>query len=225
VIGEMRAQLKRIMDRVDELSLRERTFVFLGVLGIMYVVAMYVVIQPLSGQRVRLDRELNNKREQIQTAERQMQTMLTGDVIGDDVPKRARLEALRAQVKTFDAEFGQATSGLVTPKEMARLVEGFLSNRRGLQVVKVESLPPEPVQDGQSAPVAGQAKAGPAIYKHGMRVELHGGYFEMIEYLRGLEQLPWKVFWGQVSLQAEYPTSKLTFVIYTLSTREGWIGT
>ena len=63
------------------------------------------------------------------------------------------------------------------------------------------------------------------VYKHGMRVELRGGYMDILRYLKSLEALPWKVFWGQAVLKTEkYPDSRLDLLIYTLSTHEGWIG-
>jgi MSHA biogenesis protein MshJ len=58
-----------------------------------------------------------------------------------------------------------------------------------------------------------------------MRVELKGRYFDIVEYLKALEGLPWKVFWGEVSLESDkYPISKVSLVIYTLSRYPGWIG-
>jgi MSHA biogenesis protein MshJ len=57
-----------------------------------------------------------------------------------------------------------------------------------------------------------------------MRIELKGSYLDILGYLHALEALPWKVFWGQATLQTEkYPVSHITLLIYTLSTREGWI--
>ncbi len=226
-MNRLRIELRKLMDRIDEFSLRERALIFLGVLGLMYFGAMQLVIQPLGQQRTRLEQELKSKRDQIQTTEKQIQAMLTGDVQDADGTKRARLETLRGQMKTMEAELGKTTSGLVTPKEMARMVEAFLASKRGLEVVKVENLPPEPVgADGTTANAAPGTPAPAALlYRHGLRIELRGSYLDMVRYLKGLEAQPWKVFWGQVSFQTEkYPVSKLTLVIYTLSTREGWIG-
>lgn len=228
----LRIELRKLIDRIDELSLRERALVFVGVLAVMYIGTMQLVIQPLTDQRVRLDNELKAKRAQIQTVEGQIQAMLGGDVISADVTKRARLESLREQLKALDADMSRTTSGLVTPKDMGRLVERFLAGKRGLRVVKVESLPPEPLlQESVKAAVAavlnsavGSSAPDPLIYKHGMRIELRGSYLDMLGYLKGLEELPWKVFWGKVTMKSEqYPVSRMTLVIYTLSTREGWI--
>jgi MSHA biogenesis protein MshJ len=231
--GRFRIELRKLMDRIDEMSLRERALIFLGVLATMYVTATQLVIYPLAAQRARLEQDLRQKHSQTQAAERQIQAIVTGESLDADVTKRARLDGLRAQLKSIETNLGNATSGLVTPKEMARLVEQFLANMRGLEVVKVESLPPELLLgEGAKAPIIGTAAVqgaalnpGGLVYKHGLKIELRGPYLNMLTYLNGLEALPWKVFWGQVSLHADtYPVSRLTVVIYTLSTREGWIG-
>jgi MSHA biogenesis protein MshJ len=58
-----------------------------------------------------------------------------------------------------------------------------------------------------------------------MNIEIKGGYLDILRYLKSLEALPWKVFWGKVTLKTEkYPDSRASVLIYTLSTREAWIG-
>nr|NIO43188.1 hypothetical protein [Burkholderiales bacterium] len=52
-----------------------------------------------------------------------------------------------------------------------------------------------------------------------------GRYLDIVDYLKTLEALPWKMFWGEAKLETEkYPRSRFTLVVYTLSLREGWIG-
>jgi MSHA biogenesis protein MshJ len=46
-----------------------------------------------------------------------------------------------------------------------------------------------------------------------------------VRYLQALEGLDWQVLWDEVHLEAEaYPVSRLTVVIYTLSTEQVWLG-
>jgi len=106
---------------------------------------------------------------------------------------------------------------------MAKLLEQILARSHGLQLVKIESLPRAlAVEETASTNVK---TLGAIVYKHGVRIEVTGRYFDIINYLKALEALPWKVYWGQVALETEqYPTSKLTLVIYTLSRHTGWIG-
>lgn len=220
-LEDLKTRFKTLADRVDAMSLRERGLIFVTVLVVLYFVAVNLLFGPGNGEKDRLQREIDQKREQTRLLETQIQGVLGG---GHDVdsPKREKLVSLQESVKALDASLAQATSGLVPPKEMARLVEQMLLKNRGLQVVKVESLPAAPLlEDGARA----GGTAGAMVYKHGMRIELKGSYMDILRYLKSLEGLPWKVFWGQATLQTEqYPVSKLNLVIYTLSTHEAWMG-
>jgi MSHA biogenesis protein MshJ len=230
VIEIAKQQLKKLMDRVDEFSLRERGLIFVGILVVLYLLATNLVFAPLRAEQVRLEGQFKNKRDQVLSLEKQIQVILTGGVADSDPEKRARLASLKEQTIALDTTLAKTTSGLVTPKEMARLVEQILAKNRQLRVIKVESLPAAPLLDDGGKPGAGAAASPGAatpdalIYKHGMQIELTGGYLDILNYLKALEGLPWKVFWGQVTLQTEkHPVSRLTLVIYTLSTHQGWI--
>lgn len=103
------------------------------------------------------------------------------------------------------------------------MVEQMLLKNRRLEIIRVESLPPEPLQQMTGA-TAGDKSGGLTAYRHGMRVELRGNYLDILVYLKELEALPWKMFWGQLNLKVEkYPMSHVTLRIYTLSTRPGWL--
>ncbi len=226
----LRLRLRAIGDRIDAMTLRERAIIFVALLVGVYLAADQAVLKPLGLERERMQRQLKTKHEQVQNYERQLQMMLTGT---DDPgsPVAQKILSLQQQLSTLDDILAKSTGGLVSPRDMARLVEEILSRHRQLTVVRLESLVPEPIQDAGAASPAGTATAPrPAggesgLYKHGMRIVVKGTYHELLAYLRTLEGLPWKVFWGKVALEAEdYPVSQLTLELYTLSTHKGWIG-
>jgi len=232
-IEDLKIRFKQLTDRIDALSLRERGIIFVTILVVLYMVAVNLLFSPLQAERDRLQKQINTKRDDIQKIENQVQIILTGGVNDPDSAKRKRVAVLQESLKRLNESLSKVTTGLVSPKEMTRLLERVLAKNQGLQVVKMESLPASPlveegVVDNQAARTGG-AKESAAngrmmVYKHGMRIELKGSYLDMLRYLRSLEGLPWKVFWGQATLQTEkYPVSKLTLLIYTLSTNESWI--
>lgn len=230
MIETLRQRLAKLMDRVDAMALRERGLIFVAVLIVVYVVAVNGVFEPMRAEQARLNSQLKSKHDQIAALEKQIQAFRGGRLDDPDAAKRARLAALQEQMKSLDATLARTTANLVTPKEMARLVEQVLANVRGLQVVKVESLRPAPLAEpaaakpGETKPATATPGPEARIYKHGLRIELKGTYLDMLNSLQALERLPWKVFWGQVTLETEtHPVSKLTLVIYTLSAGEGWI--
>lgn len=221
----LRALFKKYFDRLDALSLRERAIVFVAVMAVLYTVSANFLFPPLTTEQNRLKKQLTEKRAQIQLFDAQVQAALAKSAQDPDAPNRARLAALETQLKGLDETLARVTTRLVPPKEMPQLVEQIISRNPRLHLMKIESLGAEPLQTGTA--MAGKkqgAKPSVMVYRHGTRIELKGGYLDLLEYLNELENLPWKFFWGQATLQVErYPVSRLVLHIYTLSTQEGWI--
>lgn len=221
-LEELKTQFKGVADRIDAMSLRERGLIFVTVLVVLYFVAANLLFGPANAEKDRLQAQVNQIHAETQALDTQIQGILAGRAQDPDAAKREKVAALQANLQQMDSALNQTTSGLVPPKEMTRLVEQMLSKNHGLRVLKVESLPAAPLIEGGAD--SGNAP-GTMIYKHGMRIELQGGYLDILRYLKSLEELPWKLFWGQVTLKTDkYPESKLSLLIYTLSTHEGSVG-
>jgi len=220
-LEDLKSQFKGFTDRIDAMSLRERGLIFVTLLVALYFVAMNVLFGPANSDKDRLQKQVNQLHEETRALEAQVQVIVGGGENDPETFKRKKIASLQENLKTMDAALGQVTAGLVPPKEMTKLVEQMLLKNRGLEVIKVESLPSTSLIEGST----GSASDGSMVYKHGMRIELKGNYLDILRYLQSLEGLEWKVFWGQVTLQTEkYPVSKVSLLIYTLSTHQGWIG-
>lgn len=227
MIGSLLSQIRKYMERLNALSLRERGIIFAAVMVALYSIAANVMFPPLNAEQARLKKELATKRAQIQTFETQIQAALARSAQDPDAANRAKLADLEKQLKSTEESLSAITSRLVPPKEMTQVVEQILARNRRLEVIRIESLPAEILRQTADESRQGSTK-GPVkaltAYRHGMRIELKGAYLDVLAYLHELEELPWKVFWGQISLQTEqYPVSRVVLHIYTLSTREGVI--
>ena len=218
--GNLRKAVRQLGERIDAMSLRERGLIFITVLVVLYFAANGLLFGPLHKQQQRLEGELKAKREQAAAMNAQVQRIVYEGTRDPDKENAEKLKALRARIAGLDPQLARVTQGLVSPRDMARFMEQVLTRNRALQVIRLEALEPIPLE-GQAGPAA----AGREVYKHGMRIEVRGRYGDLVNYLRAMENLPWKVFWGQVTLASEdYPMSRLTLTIYTLSLRQGWIG-
>lgn len=61
-----------------------------------------------------------------------------------------------------------------------------------------------------------------SVFKHTVVIRLEGGYFDMVDYLSALENLPWKFYWSELDYHVvEYPKAIVTLEVYTLSTGKG----
>lgn len=223
-MDEIKARFKVYADRIDAMSVRERGLIFFAVVVVLYLIAYSVVFAPLRAEQARLEKQLRDKLTQAQQADQQVAALFSADGRDINAENRAKLAALTERASELDSKMDQMTAGVVPPKEMAKLVEQMLTRNKNLELVKLEALPSKPL-DADAKPAAGTAVPGVTVYRHGMRVEFKGRYFDIVNYLKSLEGLPWKVYWGEVSLETDtYPVSKVSLVIYTLSRYPGWIG-
>ncbi|MHB8743025.1 MAG: hypothetical protein ACYC9L_07835 [Sulfuricaulis sp.] len=220
-LDDLKARLRGLADRIDAMSLRERGLVFVTILVAAYFIAVNLLFRPVIVEKDQLQKQVDQVRTETRQMNTQIQNMLGNGTNDPQAAKRQKIAALQDNLRQLDASLAQVTAGLVSPKDMTRLVQQMLLQDHGLQVVKVESLAATPLVQGN-----GEASAdGTMVYKHGMRIELKGNYLDILRYLKSLEAMPWKVFWGQVTLKTDkYPDSHIDLLIYTLSTQKGWIG-
>lgn len=217
--------LKHVSERIDELALRERGLLFLVVLVVIYFVAQSLLLAPIQQQRVQLLGQLTQQRQKTQTLNLQAQAVLTAS--GRTPQSQQHMEALRQRLGLMNQRFSALTTGLVSPRQMLSLVRRASTHSAGVTLRSVTNMPPVPALPA-SAPAAAdpaQSVPAPVLYRHGLKIIVTGRYPDLVRYLESLEKLPWKVFWGRMSLKVEhYPTARLTLVLYTVSRHRGWIG-
>lgn len=230
--GDWHKALKNLADRIDGLGLRERALIFGGMLAILFVVAVNFVFAPMRIEQTRLESSVTATIDQTKKLQAEVQ-QLSGELVRDpDTANRERIADLKAKLAAADESVAAFTRGLVSPQEMARLVEQILAIHRNVRVVRVENLPPAPLLDAAPAQpaTAGTVPApvkvsAPGLFRHGLRIEAHANFLDILRLLRAMEALPSRVFWGEVAIKVEkYPISHATVVIYTLSQDSAWLG-
>jgi len=214
--------VKRLAARIDALSLRERAILFVALLAALFLFANQALFPPLRAQQKQLEQQSRDKLAQLNTINSQVGRIIAEGTEDPDAAQRARAAELRRQFAELEISAADITRGLVSPREMTRLVHTMLRENRALQLVKAENLSPEAISlEGSEKPTAG----APAVYRHGLRLQVRGRYADIVRYLNRLERLNWRVMWGEVKLETEhYPVTHATLVIYTLSLDKAWIG-
>jgi len=158
----------------------------------------------------------------------QAQQAETARVLGLDpsAAVRERVEAVRRELQGIDAELGQLQRTLLPPQRMAEVLQQLLARDPRVRLVSMRNLPAEPI-DGDAGAQAGRTGADAArsaqVFRHGIEVVVEGGYLDLLAYLDTLERQPWQLFWGQVSLQADYPRATLKLTLFTLSLDKAWL--
>lgn len=229
--------LEKLRRRIDALSLRERALLGAAVAVVMVLTVDLMLIEPtqrtLDSERATLatlSREVAELRGQVEGLREQVK-------IDPNAEARRQLEAMRAEIAETDAELENNLVQLVSPEDMARLLQDLIKANPGLKLLRMESQAAVPawefLSDSEQPPGEKPRSTGdgeqptpvPALYKHGLSIELSGDYLSTLRYLEAVEALPWRVFWDRLELRTEeYPRTRILLRVYTLSLQEGWIG-
>ena len=225
----LKKQLLELEERINARSIRERGLIFIAFIAVVTVLAINLLFVPANANKNKLEIQLKAKNQQATQIDRQIQVLLQNQNRDPDDVNRTKLKQLKVEIRKLNVSLQRFTKGLVSPTEMARLVEQVLLQNRRLKVVKLENLPATSLVSASSDDGRVKKDGSPAstdlIYKHGMRIQLDGRYVDIMNYLKSLEKMRWKVFWGEVTVSSEeYPISRMNLVIYTLSLHQGWIG-
>ncbi|MGD2168279.1 MAG: hypothetical protein PVF63_09240, partial [Gammaproteobacteria bacterium] len=130
----------------------------------------------------------------------------------------------REAVAARERELRVFTGDLVDPAQMRLVVQELLRQQRGLQLVRTHNLPAaallEP-SENRDAEQSGESN----LYLHGLVIELEGSYLELLAYLKSVEQLPWRIFFGRLDIESlDYPRMKIILELNTLSLEREWLG-
>lgn len=118
-------------------------------------------------------------------------------------------------LRQMDAELLAQTVDLIPAHEMPAVLEALLSRSANLHMLALTSLKPEPL-------MAGEQKVN--LFRHGIQLQLEGGYFDVYQYLKALEALPRHFYWKGFDYRVvEHPKAAVAMEIYTLSTSKEFI--
>jgi MSHA biogenesis protein MshJ len=232
-------QLKKIAEKIDSLSLRERAMVFIGVIAVIFSLWDSFLISPLEAEQKEMIADLNKKNAERLVLNTRFQELIKTRQKDPNAANLARLKALRSRLIDVQAELESSTDNLVSPKDMPKVLETVLHQTDGLTLISLRSLGVTPLVAKEKIEATTKSndnnKAGNEIkltadnidnaYRHGLRIEFSGNYLTTLNYLKSLEGLEWGFYWDNFELSvSEYPDASASIEIFTLSLQQEWIG-
>lgn len=213
----LREQGRRFAERIDALSLRERAMLMIGAFMVMFLAWDGLLMSGVTARSETLNAQIETTRTGI--AKLNEAIAIAAQHAGDpNDALRERLAAAEQRIDALDAELADRAGQVIPAAEMARVLEEMLERQGRLRLVRLESLPPEPLFQEATASSA-------AVYRHGLELEVEGRYLDVLAYLRVLEALDGKFFWDAVELESgKYPANRVRIRIHSLNLEEGWLG-
>lgn len=243
----MKQRLLEFTARIDALTLRERALAFAAAAVAVAFAGYHLVLAPIYREQEALLEQILQQRNNMMGVDAEIAAKLTAYQVDPDEPARARLEMVKQESSRIGDALLAMQNGLVPPERMASLVDAILRANGRLQLVSLRTLPVETIsgraatsgaataapgeqaRDVTAALAASMVPAGPAkpsdmLYRHGVEVTVRGNYLDMVDYMSALEAMPARLFWGKAQLEVEeYPASRLTLTLYTLSLDRNWM--
>lgn len=233
---QLQQQWIKLSTKLDAMTLRERAMVFAAVVAAILFLIYTVSVEPLLNRQKALNLQIKTQQNQIAGIDLEIAAKAQGFVVDPDAATRAQLNAVRQEIDTTSAGLMAIQKGLVAPDKIAPLLEHLLRGNGKLKLMSMKTLPvtglnEAAAQPAKAAPPVAGATAAAAprkprelLYRHGVEIVLQGSYLDMVSYMDALESLPVQLFWGKAQLDAQqYPNSRLTLTLYTLSLDQKWM--
>jgi len=204
--------------RFGALSLRERALIAASLAALVWLAWDWTIHQTIDRRMAVVQSAVASLRERI-VSEVAVADELRKSIEND--PNRKLGEEQRSldqQIAELDAQLEALVGGFVAPAMMPTLLEDVIAHHAGVTLTRIASLPMEPVRQ-QGGEIV------PGLYRHAMRVELRGGYFPIRDYLRELEDAPWRFSWRSLNYHVEqFPEATVVLEIETMSREKNWLG-
>lgn len=216
-LDELKAQVRPLLARIDALSRRERLLVMVTMLTVIAGVWQVLVMEPL-GHRADASRiELESLRERTDKANENLQKQIL-QLAGAGSDERVQAALINQRIDEINRELEDYASELIDPSEMAIVIEEVLREQTSLSLISIRNTKPELLAE------KGEGTAT-RLYRHGLEIELEGSYADCLRYLAEIEELPWRLYWQLLDIEAsDYPVNRVRLEVSTLSLDEEWIG-
>ncbi len=218
----MRDKWDWLNQKINSLSLRERVLVLVAILIAMHQAWDSLVWQPMVDQKDRMLSQESQGNDALVQTQVELKILTAKANADPDLATKQRIESLNTQLASIGEQIDKTSASLVSPSEMAKLLEQLLTSEKGLELINLQTLKSVPLittADKEAVSTNYQ------IYRHGFTIEFAGSYLATLKYIEALEQLPWTFFWDGIDYTVEeYPVSRVRLNLYTLSLSEGWIG-
>ncbi|EEY46342.1 type II secretion system protein GspM [Vibrio mimicus] len=215
----MMSHWETMTSKFSALSQREKVLIALCGTVLVVMVLLIGLIEPALKQS-------QSRQVQIQTLTSSNQ-QLQGEIMvlqaklakNPDQEQDVELGQLTLQSQEISQQLAEKMTSMVAPSEMPNLLERVLTQSQKLKLVVLESLPAEPIVRSTESEVKSE------YYLHPVRMEFTGSYFAIRDYLQALEALPVKYYWRSFQYKVEnYPQARVILEVYTLGSREEFIG-
>ena len=220
--------MNKLIQHWQALAPREQWLTY-GV-GLALLIMLYVLLiaEPL-GLRIAAEgnrqQDAHTRRLAAENSMLEIQAKLAAD---PNLSYRQALAAAQTSHHNLLQRIDLETSTLISPARMKALLQDLLRNQAKLKLVALQSSSgPLAVPAAVTADNKEQKTPPVVFYRHGLRLTLEGGYFDLLAYLNAVQSSGWRLHWDSLNYEVgEEGASRARVILdlHTLSRDAGWVG-
>jgi MSHA biogenesis protein MshJ len=139
------------------------------------------------------------------------------EALDPDSAIRAQLDLLSGKITVLDQRLQAQTLQILAPEQMPAVLRDLIRTVEGLRITAVRSESPQRLVNSAEDNL-------PVLYRHGLVIDLEGDYLGLLDCVRKLEDLPWRLYWLGMEVRADgVAPGEFRLHVYTVSLREEWI--
>lgn len=206
------------IQRYQALNPRERQLSLITLHLVLLALMAVVFIEPLVSRGMAQQSQANELLATNARLEQQLKQLQNSPIKDPNQELRDELELLTAERLSIENRISNLTDALVSPDKMVALLEQMLTQDSRLKITSLVTLPKEEIQLDANDPSA-------RLYRHGLQLRIRATYDSLVDYLKRLDALQWRLYWQSLDYRVEqYPRGELLLEVYTLSSREDVVG-
>lgn len=213
-----RGRLKRITERINALSLRERALLMLALFAVIFLLWDFSTMQRLGNRQEVVREDLQNVRQRVEALTASLQELARESSQDPNRELNRERESLAAEIDALEMRLAQRHGGIASPEESVSVLAALLAQRTGVEIVALENMPP-----GRLTAASGEAV--PGLFVHRVRVVIESDFDGIRSYLDATSDLPRGVFWESLELGVEeWPTNRIELILYSVTLDDRWLG-
>ena len=198
--------------RIDALSLRERVFLFVTLLGACMALVQVLWLDPAQQHHQKITQKFKAQETELHTLRVDFKN--NAGTVGAAKSGQVELDDLKAKIAALNQTIKQVPAGGMAAEQLPQVLTHFLRRHEGLTLVKtgtVAELAPRPPVNKAAAAVGGLGWK-----QQGLELTVAGAYPELIRYVQTLERALPTLRWGVMSVMSEKQPPQLTLQVYLL---------
>lgn len=210
-------QLPAFESWFDGRTLRERAILSIATLAAGVLLFEGTWWAPERERAALADASVASLEKQKSAMTSELDRLVLRESLDPDAAIREQLDVVEHRIAGLDTRLRNQTLQILSPEQMPAVLRDLIGEGRGLRITGIRSELPERLVNSANENL-------PILYRHGLVIDLQGEYLALLDYVRALEDLPWRFYWLGLEVRANGTNPRqFRLHVYTVSLREEWI--